>query len=95
MYAYCLGIRPSFDKPGCKKVKFAPYFDTSGKITSASGHYDTDYGRITVQWKKADNCYIYEVSLPSVIECEFEFAQMKTLNESNKDGTYYFELIEE
>lgn len=95
MYAYCLGIRPSFDKPGCKKVKFAPYFDTSGKITSASGHYDTDYGRISVKWKKADNCYIYEVSLPAEIECEFAFAQMKILNESNENGTYYFELIEE
>lgn len=93
MYAYCLGISPLFDNPGCRKVKFAPYFDTSGKITSANGHYDTDYGRITVEWKREDNLYIYEVSAPSEIECEFEFAEMKVLNSSNINGVYHFEMI--
>lgn len=95
MYTYCLGIRPSFEKPGCKKVTFEPYFDTSGKITSASGHYDTDYGRITAQWKKTDSLYVYEVSLPLKIECEFKFDEMKIVNSDNKNGKYYFELIEE
>ena len=90
-----LGICPAFDKPGCKKVRFAPYFDTSERITSASGHYDTDYGRITVGWKKVDKCYFYEVSAPLEIECEFEFDQMKVLNCSNENGRCYFELIEE
>ncbi|MBE7053027.1 MAG: alpha-L-rhamnosidase [Ruminococcaceae bacterium] len=94
MYAYCLGICPSFDKPGCKKVRFAPYFDVSGKITSANGYYDTKYGRITVEWKKTDKCYIYEVSIPMEIECEYEFPKMKVVNSSSKNGTYYFELVE-
>lgn len=95
MYSYCLGIRPSFDKPGCKKVTFVPYFDISGKITSASGYYNTDYGKITVRWEKVDNRYIYSVSAPLEIECEFEFYKMKVLNNNCKNGNYYFELIEE
>lgn len=94
MYSYCLGIRPSFDKPGCKKVVFAPYLDTSGKITFANGHYDTDYGRITVHWNKTENGYVYEVALPLEIECEFNFDGMSVIKSDNKNGKYYFELIE-
>ncbi len=94
MYTYCLGIRPSWEKPGCKKVKFAPFIDTTGKITTANGHYDTDYGRISVEWKKSDDCYIYQVSIPSEIEYEFEFEDMKVIKSDNKDNTFYFELIE-
>ena len=94
MYTHCLGICPSFDKPGCKKVRFAPYFDTTGKITKANGHYDTEYGTITVKWEKTNEKYCYEVSPPSEIECEFEFAGMKILNNSNKNGIYHFILIE-
>jgi alpha-L-rhamnosidase len=95
MYTYCLGIRPSFDMPGCRKVTFAPYFDTSGKLTSAKGYYDTACGRITVEWKKVGRRYFYEISVPAEIECEFNFAEMKTVSSSNKSGSYYFELVEQ
>ncbi|MBE6650326.1 MAG: alpha-L-rhamnosidase [Ruminococcaceae bacterium] len=95
MYMYCLGIRPSFEKAGCKKVTFAPYLDTSGKITFANGYYDTDFGRINTSWKKADNSYFYEVTLPSEIEHEFIFDGMKIVKKEVNDGTYRFELIED
>ena len=94
MYEYCLGIRPDIENPGCKKVKFAPYFDLTGKISSAKGHYDTDYGRIDAEWKKLDECYTYEVLLPEVIECEFEFKDMTVLSSKNESGRYYFELAQ-
>lgn len=95
MYMYCLGIRPSFEKAGCKKVTFAPYLDTSGKITFANGHYDTDLGRINVAWERSDDTYFYEVTLPSEIEREFIFDGMKIVKKEANDGTYRFELIED
>ena len=95
MYSFCLGIRPTFEKPGFKKVLFAPYFDTSGKINSACGYYNTDYGKIDVSWEKKEERYIYSISVPLEIECEFVFDKMNVLKKSSKDGKYYFELIEE
>jgi alpha-L-rhamnosidase len=94
MYSYCLGIRPLFENPGCKKVRFAPYFDTSGKINSACGYYKTDYGKINISWEKKNGYYTYSVSAPLEIECEFSFDEMNIVNENCKDGNYYFELIE-
>ena len=73
MYEYCLGIRPSWEKVGLKKVTFAPVFDPTGRITSASGHYDSDYGRIDVSWELVDGGFKYEVVCPSAIEQEFRF----------------------
>lgn len=95
MYMYCLGIRPSMEKPGCKKIKFAPIIDTSGKITSACGHYDTDFGRIRVNWEKTGNCYKYEVSIPAGIEYEFDFNDMKVVKSNIEEGNCCFELTEE
>ena len=80
MYEYCLGIRPDVNNPGLKKVCFAPFFDKSGKITSAQGHYDTDFGRISIEWSKVtETAFEYRVSLPEEIECEFSFSGMKFL----------------
>jgi len=92
MYEYCLGIRPCIDNPGFKKVKFSPYFDFSGKITSASGHYDTDYGRITVEWEKCGDVFEYCVSAPTEIECTFDFAGMKLISRECKNGVYVYKL---
>lgn len=94
MYEYCLGIRPSVNNPGFKKVKFAPCFDLSGKITSARGHYDTDFGRISVSWQRNDNTFEYSVSVPDEIECSFDFGNMKVISETNNGGTYVYKLSE-
>lgn len=94
MYSYCLGIRPSVEKAGCKKVDFKPYFDTTDKITWAKGYYDTDYGRISAEWKKNDNIYVYNVSVPLEIECDFAFDGMKVLEKTYDNGTYCFHLSE-
>ncbi len=92
MYEYCLGIRPCIDNPGFKKVKFAPYFDLSGKITSASGHYNTDYGKITAEWKRSGDVFEYLVSAPEQIECTFDFAGMEIISHECKNGVYVYKL---
>lgn len=93
MYEYCLGIRPDIGGPGFQKVKFSPYFDLSGKITSASGYYDTDYGRISIRWQRTEHVFEYEVSVPPAIQIDFEFNGMQTAACREKNGVYTFHLI--
>ena len=92
MYEYCLGMRPCIDNPGFKKVKFAPYFDLSGKMTSASGYYDTNYGRITAEWKRCGNVFTYCVSVPTEIECEFDFIGTEIISQQCEKGVYVYHL---
>jgi len=92
MYEYCLGIRPDIGNPGLKRVVFAPCFDLSGRITSANGHYDSDYGRITVQWQNTDGVFQYTVSVPAEIETEFAFAGMQILDKKQENGVFTFQL---
>lgn len=91
-YEYCLGIKPNIEKPGFAKVKFSPYFDPTGKINLARGHYDTDYGRISAEWQKTDNYFEYKVSLPVETECEFVFNGMNIINKKIENGSYYFQV---
>lgn len=92
MYEYCLGIRPGLEKPGFKKVTFAPFFDFSQKIMWAEGYYDTDCGRISVSWKNDADAVKYTVTLPAEIECDFDFGSLKIINKSFKNNTYEFLL---
>lgn len=90
MYEYCLGIRPDIRHPGLRKVKIAPVFDLSGKITSASGHYDSDFGRITIRWQEKEGVFEYVVSVPEQIECDFDFGNMKVESRKFENGVYTF-----
>ena len=92
MYEYCLGIRPDFDCPGFRKVTFSPYFDPCGRIESAHGYYDTDYGRIAVRWQKKDSLFEYEVATPGPIECFFDFSGMEIVSRTQTEGGYCFTL---
>ena len=67
MYEYCLGIRPDISKPGVQKVKFAPCFDRTGKITSAEGYYDSDFGRIQARWEQNADTFTYVATVPQEI----------------------------
>lgn len=86
MYEYCLGIRPT-EKGGFKKVIFAPVFDKSGKITSASGHYDTERGRITAAWEKKDAEFEYTVTIPFGMEYALEIENVAEVTEKRVDDT--------
>ncbi len=89
MYEYCLGIRPSVTD-SFRRVTFAPVFDVSGMITSANGHYDTIFGRISVLWTKHGDCFEYTVKAPAEIECTFDFGEMTVVKESLENGAYCF-----
>jgi len=67
----------------------------TGKITFAKGHYDTDYGRISAEWKREGDEFSYTVSMPQEIECEFEFSDMEITSRKNENGEYHFKLIAE
>ncbi len=92
MFTYCLGINPQICAPGFKRVNFSPYFDLSGSITSASGHYDTDYGRINVSWNKENEYFKYEVTVPEEIKCNFIFDNMQIISKNQNSGKYTFIL---
>lgn len=87
MYEYCLGIRPSEDG-GFRRVTLAPCFDTSGRITSAAGSYQTDFGPITASWEKQGDGFAYTVSLPEEIEYSFDFGTMRVKQQELRDGTF-------
>lgn len=92
MYEYVLGISPVFGGAGFKKVCFRPYFDLSGRITCASGHYDTAFGRISVSWEKKENTYVYSVEYPECIDVSFDFYGVKTDSEKSEQGKKIFVL---
>ncbi len=92
MYGYLLGINPCIDLPGFKKVYFKPYFDLSGKVTTAFGEYNSDYGKISVKWDSDGDIFRYTVCCPQEITPVFEFPDMKIV-EKNCDGLKYSFLI--
>ena len=89
MYEYCLGIRPSGDG-GFGRVTFAPVFDVTGKIRSARGHYDSELGRISVEWKALEDGFEYTVSVPEGVECAFDFGDMTASETARTGNTYRF-----
>lgn len=92
MYEYCLGINPYFDKPAFQKVTFRPYFDRSGVVTSAEGHYDSDFGTIKVDWKLEDGVYTYTVTVPEAIEYDFDFVNLEKIGYEKTGETHVFKL---
>lgn len=91
MYEYCLGIHPDFENPGFRKVVFRPYLDRSGRITSAQGHHDTDFGTISVAWEKTEDSFRYVVTVPETIDYSFDFPDMTICSheQSNETHTFY------
>ena len=92
MYEYCLGINPHFDKPAFQKVTIRPYLDKSGVVTSANGHYDSDYGTIAVDWAVADGIYTYTVTIPEAIEYDFDFPGMDVVSHKTEGEKHIFQL---
>lgn len=92
MYEYCLGIRPNAELGDCRTVDLRPYFDPSGHITSAQGHYDTDFGRIEVRWEKQEDTFLYTVTRPTAISGSFEFPNCTVLSHTQEGDTHSFIL---
>ncbi|MBO7536211.1 MAG: family 78 glycoside hydrolase catalytic domain, partial [Bacilli bacterium] len=60
-----------------------------GKVTNASGSYDSIYGKISLSWKRENDKVIFDISIPSNTKALFSYNGVeKELNY----GTYHFEL---
>lgn len=67
MYAYMIGIRPTDEAPGFKKVIIEPYTDPLHRITSASGSYQGDTGRIDVEWEDDGTFVVLNIYKPAEV----------------------------
>ena len=92
LYEYCLGIVVSEKTAGFDKIKIKPYIDISGKITSASGWYQTKNGRVSVSWENKGGIFVFEIELPDKIEAEFEFNELKIQSKEVIDKKIKYEL---
>lgn len=75
-FKYCLGIVPDDSKSGAgfRGMTVRPFPDTSGRIVSASGCYDSVNGRITASWKRTETGFYYKVELPDTIRVTYDFS---------------------
>jgi len=62
MMAYSLGIQR--DEPGFHKFILQPEPDPTGTITSAEGHYESMYGRISSAWEVDHGVLTYRATVP-------------------------------
>ena len=91
MFEYCLGIRPAEDG-GFSRVILAPCIDFSGRITSASGCYDTRFGRITASWYTDGDVAVYEVELPEETEFNLDFLGYSRAERESHGGKIAFKI---
>ena len=70
MYEYVLGIRPL--EPGFKKIAITPVYDPLGRISYASGTYDSESGTITVDWEMNGDIVTLNVTKPAEVEAFFD-----------------------
>ncbi len=99
-----LGIRRDEQHPGFKHFFLCPEVDASGKMTNASGHYDSLYGRIESSWQKTVNGFVYRFVVPANTTATVKLAKpAHTLRCNGKEifwqenieigsGIYYFEV---
>ncbi len=93
MYEYVLGIKPGIDGAGFGSVLFRPYFDFDGRITAASGYYNSACGRIDVSYRTlSDGCFEYTVICPDSISSEFDFPECEIVSALNDNNRHTFVL---
>ena len=64
LFRSVLGIQPDPTGPGFKKFILSPQPDPATQLTSASGYYDSIYGRIGSDWKLEDGKFSLKASIP-------------------------------
>jgi len=64
LYQYMLGIQRDEKVPAFQHFTLSPKIDDSGRVTEASGYYNSLYGKIESSWKIANKKVIYQVSIP-------------------------------
>lgn len=69
MYRYMCGLNPVDAAPGYRKFVLKPYVDD--RFESAALTYDSACGRIASSWKKTEEGYEFQVTVPFDTEAEF------------------------
>ena len=65
MYNYSQGIERDENSPGFKHFLLKPEPDPTREMTSATGHYDSMYGRIESEWKIEGSVTHYKFVVPA------------------------------
>lgn len=86
LYEGVLGISPTEDGAGFKKIKVRPYFDE--RIQSASGSYESVSGLISVEFKYTQNGIEYVIKLCNEITPVFDFENAIISQEKTADEQY-------
>ena len=61
-YQYLAGIRPDEKHPGYKLVHLKPY--PVQDLSFVNSSYESPYGKIKSNWKRADARFVYDISVP-------------------------------
>ena len=69
MYRYMCGLNPVDAAPGYRKFVLKPYVDDRFESTALT--YDSACGRIASSWKKTEEGYEFQVTVPFDTEAEF------------------------
>jgi alpha-L-rhamnosidase len=92
-YTHLLGINPTEEGAGFKKVIFAPLF--AGDLKWAKGKFKSANGDVAVEWKNDGSIVKYQVTVSQKTQVEFKFDQeIVAREEIEKDGSiiYVFKL---
>lgn len=85
MLNYSLGISRSDDNAGFQRFVLQPQPDPTGAMHSASGHYDSMYGRIESGWLHTQNGVEYRFTVPANT-CATLLLPSNTLKQINENG---------
>ena len=72
MYSGMLGIKPDTEAPGFERLVIKPYTDPLHRVTHASGCYDSENGRIDVDWEDEDGIITLNVYKPAEMKASFD-----------------------
>lgn len=81
-FTYLLGINPT--KAGFDRVQIKPFVPKIDNISTASGYYDTKYGRISVEWKRVGNEAIVTVIKPENVLADFVFDNIISIEQDGE-----------
>jgi alpha-L-rhamnosidase len=89
MINYSLGITRDEKHPGFKHFVLQPNPDPDGVMTFAKGYYDSNYGKIVSEWKKADGKTHYHFEVPANTTATLILAaeDIRTITEGGKPIT--------
>lgn len=65
LFQSVLGIQPDPEHPGFKQFILSPQPDKTTGLLSASGYYDSPYGRISIIWKYLGNRFTATIEIPA------------------------------